>query len=516
MVARPELRLKPLAITQKYLVVTCNYPARSHGVKKLMSIKEAKRVCPQLVLVSGERLDQFRRASKEIFDCIKDQMGRERDDCQAFTLQTVSDVIVERVGFDEVFLDLTELCHCYAKSSLSAFDASDLKTFKIGKPSSDEGEKLFIIAAKIASRTRARLFSELGYECCAGISVSKMASKIAVNAHKPNAQTIIYHSAILPLIVNLPLRRLVGIGWKTAQALQGASIITVADALATPFRDLESIISAGIKNGGESRARYVFLASRGIDESNLVDKGKEKVISVEDSMRQCNTSQSVEMYLRQLAVDLVIRLDEDSQCHNRQAQRFTLRLRDNFNGSSSKYSKKNSMSKWNTISASMPIEIADMARTLDSRAKVLSDAMITVFHRHKNEPFNMTGIGVAASHFTNFVGKKQRSLKQMLVKGAPAESEPVGLSTVSPNPVVLEGCFVCNECNAQFPTEQSLVEHKDFHFATRLAASSAPPLKFASGSASHYSPKLSPAERLAKRTKTNSSRTGLKKYFARR
>ena len=45
-----------MGVTQKYLIVTCNYPARATGVTKLMGIVEAKKKCPDLVLVNGEDL----------------------------------------------------------------------------------------------------------------------------------------------------------------------------------------------------------------------------------------------------------------------------------------------------------------------------------------------------------------------------------------------------------------------------------------------------------------------------
>ena len=47
-------------VTQKYLVVTANYPARARGVGKLMGTAEARRRCPELVLVSGEDLTPYR------------------------------------------------------------------------------------------------------------------------------------------------------------------------------------------------------------------------------------------------------------------------------------------------------------------------------------------------------------------------------------------------------------------------------------------------------------------------
>lgn len=50
-VREPSLAGRPLAVTQKYLVVTCNYPARARGVTKLMGVAEAKKRCPHIVLV---------------------------------------------------------------------------------------------------------------------------------------------------------------------------------------------------------------------------------------------------------------------------------------------------------------------------------------------------------------------------------------------------------------------------------------------------------------------------------
>lgn len=35
----------------RYLVVTCNYPAREQGVTKLVNVAEARRRCPSIVLV---------------------------------------------------------------------------------------------------------------------------------------------------------------------------------------------------------------------------------------------------------------------------------------------------------------------------------------------------------------------------------------------------------------------------------------------------------------------------------
>eukprot|EP00966_Prymnesium_polylepis_P057367 1328438-Prymnesium_polylepis.1 len=58
---------RPVAVFQKFLVVTCNYPARAAGVAKLMRTEVARARCPELVLVSGEDLTPYREASDRVF-----------------------------------------------------------------------------------------------------------------------------------------------------------------------------------------------------------------------------------------------------------------------------------------------------------------------------------------------------------------------------------------------------------------------------------------------------------------
>ncbi|XP_044776875.1 DNA polymerase iota isoform X7 [Neomonachus schauinslandi] len=79
-------------VQQKYLVVTCNYEARKLGVKKLMNVRDAKEKCPQLVLVNGEDLTRYREMSYKVTELLEEFSP-----------------VVERLGFDENFVDLTEM-----------------------------------------------------------------------------------------------------------------------------------------------------------------------------------------------------------------------------------------------------------------------------------------------------------------------------------------------------------------------------------------------------------------------
>lgn len=69
-IRNPLLRTKPLGIQQKNIIVTCNYIARQYGIHKLMLLSEAKKLCPQLTLVNGEDLTNYRKMSARIFDIL--------------------------------------------------------------------------------------------------------------------------------------------------------------------------------------------------------------------------------------------------------------------------------------------------------------------------------------------------------------------------------------------------------------------------------------------------------------
>jgi DNA polymerase iota len=86
----PGLKAQPLAVQQKQIVVTCNYEARRRGLRKLQLITEAKKVCPDVVIVLGEDLTRFRNASKELYN---------------FLQQWIWSRQAERLGFDEVSWD---------------------------------------------------------------------------------------------------------------------------------------------------------------------------------------------------------------------------------------------------------------------------------------------------------------------------------------------------------------------------------------------------------------------------
>ena len=96
----PSLKALPVGVRQKNILATCNYPARHHGIGKLMLISEARKICPELIIVDGEDLTAFRDVSKTLFNFLRLHSWNGK---------------VERLGFDEVFMG-----RCLLKVDLSA------------------------------------------------------------------------------------------------------------------------------------------------------------------------------------------------------------------------------------------------------------------------------------------------------------------------------------------------------------------------------------------------------------
>ena len=104
----------PLAVQQKQIIVTCNYEARRRGLHKLQLVHEAKKRCPDVIIVLGEDLTRFRNASKDNYNFLRGYSWSSK---------------VERLGFDEVYLSKTIECDvaCTKAKLMKVFmDVTDL------------------------------------------------------------------------------------------------------------------------------------------------------------------------------------------------------------------------------------------------------------------------------------------------------------------------------------------------------------------------------------------------------
>ncbi|XP_038599785.1 DNA polymerase iota isoform X1 [Tachyglossus aculeatus] len=294
MIYNPELKGKPLGVQQKYLVVTCNYDARKLGVKKLMSIRDAKEKCPQLVLVNGEDLTRYREMSYKVTELLEEFSP-----------------VVERLGFDENFVDITEL----VEKRMQQLPSNDWSTVSVvghvyNNQSVNPNDILHVrllIGSQIAAEMREAIHSRLGLTGCAGVASNKLLSKLVSGTFKPNQQTVLMPESCQDLISSLDhIKQMPGIGFKTTKRLESLGVSSVHD-LQTFSPDVLE------KELGISVAQRIQKLSFGEDNSPVTPSGPPQSFSEEDSIRKCSTEEDAKKKIEELLANLLERVYKDGR-----------------------------------------------------------------------------------------------------------------------------------------------------------------------------------------------------------
>ena len=230
--SNPELRGRPIAVigsAKRTIITTSSYEARTYGVKTGMTVWEAKKKCPGLILVEGNN-KKYTWTSARIIGIFLD-----------FT------PLVEVFSIDEAFLDIT--------GSLGIF----------GNPE------------RVAYLIKARIRHQFGITCSIGIAPNKLLAKLASEMRKPDGVTIIRPEEVSRVMESIPVKDLCGVGSKTAKKLTLFGIRTCGELGRFPVEILRR--KFGIV--GE----YLHRMGRGIDGSPVIPAEEaEEVKSVGHSM----------------------------------------------------------------------------------------------------------------------------------------------------------------------------------------------------------------------------------------
>jgi len=269
-ILNPSLCGKPLGIQQKNIVVTCNYEARSQGVHKLMFVKDAKAVCPSLILANGEDLKKYREFSERIYD----------------SLRTFSPM-VEKLGLDENFIDVTDIITINNKEIVGHYFDSIEEDCLCGC------KERLAAGSHLSQLMRNRLKEELGITCCAGVAHNKLLAKLAGASHKPNQQTTVFPSSAGALVKSLnSARSLPGIGSSTSKKLESELCIqTVEQLRSADLRQLERVL-------GPKIAQRIQQLSFGIDNDPVRITDRPKSIGAEDGFPTVRSADIAEIRVK--------------------------------------------------------------------------------------------------------------------------------------------------------------------------------------------------------------------------
>lgn len=185
MANNPEYKKVPLIVggrTKKSVVSTCNYLARSFGIKAGMPIFKALELCPQATVLNAN-YELYEKYSHDFIKIIKKTFSRK----------------CEQISIDECFLDVTKLI------------------------------KKDMLPIKLAKIIQTTIFKKLKITVSIGISYNKFLAKMASDWHKPCGITIINKKDVEKKVWPLPISKMYFVGKATAIAMYEIGIKTIGD-----------------------------------------------------------------------------------------------------------------------------------------------------------------------------------------------------------------------------------------------------------------------------------------------
>lgn len=195
----PELRGKPVLVgpnSQRGVVLTASYEARPFGVGSAMPVAEARRRCPQAIMVEP-RFERYQALSERMMAVLADFSPK-----------------VEALSMDEAFLDMTG------------------------------ADRLFGPPRAMAQSIKAAVREATGLNISVGVAGSKYVAKVASAHDKPNGLTVVPPGFAKSWLAPLPVAHLWGAGRKTVPRLWALGLTTIGDVAASDVRFLRRRLGA--------------------------------------------------------------------------------------------------------------------------------------------------------------------------------------------------------------------------------------------------------------------------------
>jgi DNA polymerase-4 len=174
----PSLRGRPV-IVGAGVVLAASYEARAAGVRTAMGGRQARRLCPEAVVVSP-RMSAYSEASKAMFRVFEDATP-----------------LVEGLSIDEAFLDVRGM------------------------------GRIAGTATEIAVRLRRDVRERVGLPITVGVARTKFLAKVASGVAKPDGLLVVPPDRELGFLHPLPVERLWGVGPVTTEKLSARGLVTV-------------------------------------------------------------------------------------------------------------------------------------------------------------------------------------------------------------------------------------------------------------------------------------------------
>ncbi len=211
-------------VTDRGVVASCSYEARSYGVHSAMPMKRAKELCPDAIQIRGNSAT-YTKYSEMVTEVIKEAVP-----------------LYEKTSIDEFYADLT-------------------------------GLDKFFNSYKMATELRERIIKNTGLPISFGLSKNKTVSKIATGEAKPNNQLRVDYGKEKPFLAPLSVSKIPMVGQQTQLTLYSLGVKQIQTIQEMPVELMEKVLG---KNGVS-----IWKKANGLDNSPVIPYSERKSISTE-------------------------------------------------------------------------------------------------------------------------------------------------------------------------------------------------------------------------------------------
>jgi DNA polymerase-4 len=267
----PKLRGRPV-IVGAGVVLAASYEAKAYGVRTAMGSAQARRLCPNAVVVDP-RFSAYVEASRAVFAVFDDVTP-----------------LVEGLSIDEAFLDVGGLRRI------------------AGPP------------PQIAARLRAAVRERVGLAITVGVARTKFLAKVASAVAKPDGLLVVAPDAELAFLHPLPVERLWGVGRVTAAKLRNRGITTVGEVATLS----EAVLVAML---GQASGRHLHALAHNRDPRPVQTGRRRRSIGSQHAIGRPAGARHTPDAIDAVLVSLVDRVTRRLRAANRVGRTIVLRLR---------------------------------------------------------------------------------------------------------------------------------------------------------------------------------------------
>lgn len=380
----PELYDKPVAIAHGTgtgsEIASCNYIARSHGVKNGMWMKGALDACPELKVLPYD-FPAYEDASRKFYSSVLSIDG-----------------IVQSVSIDEALVDITFPC-------LEA-GGTDGRGISEGSIYREQAK-----ADEIAQGLRDSVKSKTGCAVSVGIGGNILLAKVALRKAKPAGQFQLKPESVLDFLGALTVQDLPGVGSSLGTKMEELGVKFVKDIRELPRGKLHSTL-------GPKTGTRLWDYARGIDRTEVGNEVIRKSVSAEVNwgIRFINQAQADD-FVQSLCAELHRRLVENLV----KGKQLTLKVMRRASDAPLEPVKHLGHGKCDVFNKSVALGVASNAK------EILGKEAMSMLKSFNISPGDLRGLGVQMTKLEPLKSgdseKPESSQRQLNFKASPARKE---------------------------------------------------------------------------------------------